>query len=68
LTYACLQPLSTNESIVIEPADPADSTMTVADLFAKGPIQITLLGGTYRRAKFGVEAPDPLAIRRKGIN
>jgi sRNA-binding carbon storage regulator CsrA len=56
-----------DESIVIQPADDADGTMTVAELFAKGPIQITLLGGTGRRIKMGIEAPEQLAIRRKDV-
>jgi sRNA-binding carbon storage regulator CsrA len=41
--------------------------MTVAELFAKGPIQITLLGGTGRRMKVGIHAPEQLAIRRKDV-
>ena len=52
-------------SIVITPADGTDTRMTLAELFANGPIQITLLGGTGRRIKMGIEAPTPLAIRRK---
>jgi sRNA-binding carbon storage regulator CsrA len=54
-----------DESIVIVPADGTDTRMTVAELFAQGPIQITLLGGSGRRVKMGIEAPSPLAIRRK---
>lgn len=54
-----------DESIVIAPADGTDTRMTLAELFAQGPIQITLLGGTGRRIKMGIEAPIPLAIRRK---
>lgn len=54
-----------DESIVITPADGTDTRMTLAELFADGPIQITLLGGTGRRIKMGIEAPTPLAIRRK---
>jgi len=56
-----------DESIVIQPADNADGNMTVAELFANGPIQITLLGGTGRRVKMGIDAPEQLAIRRKDI-
>ena len=37
-----------DESIVIQPADGTDGKMTLAELFANGPIQITLLGGTGR--------------------
>lgn len=56
-----------DESIVIQPADGADGNMTMAQLFANGPIQITLLGGTGRRVKMGIEAPEQLAIRRLDI-
>jgi sRNA-binding carbon storage regulator CsrA len=54
-----------NESIVIEPADGADVSTTLAQLFANGPILITLLGGTGGRVKMGIEAPERLSIRRK---
>jgi sRNA-binding carbon storage regulator CsrA len=54
-----------DESIVIQPADGADANMTLAQLFANGPIQITLLGGTGRNVKMGIEAPEQLSIRRK---
>ena len=53
------------ESILIRPADDIDGEMTLNELFAHGPIMITLLGGTGRRIKVGVEAPSALAIRRK---
>jgi len=56
-----------DESIVIQPADGTDGKMTLAELFANGPIQITLLGGTGRRVKMGIEAPEQLAIRRKDV-
>jgi sRNA-binding carbon storage regulator CsrA len=54
-----------DESIVIQPADGMDTRMTVAELFADGPIQITLLGGSGKRVKMGIHAPSPLEIRRK---
>jgi sRNA-binding carbon storage regulator CsrA len=56
-----------DESIVIQPAEGADANMTLAQLFADGPIQITLLGGTGRNVKMGIEAPEYLAIRRKDV-
>jgi sRNA-binding carbon storage regulator CsrA len=56
-----------DESIVIQPADGTDRSMTIAELFANGPIQITLLGGTGRRIKMGIDAPEQLAIRRKDV-
>ena len=56
-----------DESIVIEPADGAEVSMTLAQLFADGPILITLLGGTGRRVKMGIKAPEQLSIRRKDV-
>jgi sRNA-binding carbon storage regulator CsrA len=56
-----------DESIIIQPAEGADANMTLAQLFANGPIQITLLGGTGRHVKMGIEAPEHLAIRRKDV-
>lgn len=56
-----------DESIVIQPAAGVDGNMTLAELFANGPIQITLLGGTGRRVKMGIEAPEQLEIRRKDV-
>ena len=56
-----------DESIVIQPAEGTDVTMTLQELFANGPIQITLLGGTGRRVKVGIDAPEQLAIRRKDV-
>jgi sRNA-binding carbon storage regulator CsrA len=55
----------TDESIVIELADDMYGSMTVAELFADGPILITLLGGSGRRVKMGIKAPNQLSIRRK---
>jgi sRNA-binding carbon storage regulator CsrA len=54
-----------DEAIVIKLADGADGTLTLNDLFAKGPIEITLLGGNGRRVKMGIAAPPELCIRRK---
>lgn len=54
-----------DESIVITPAEGIDPSMTIKELFAKGPIEIMLLGGTGRRVKMGIEAPLQLSIRRK---
>ena len=57
----------TDESIIIQPADGVDVSITLAELFANGPILIRLLGGTGRRVKMGIEAPDQLSIRRKDV-
>jgi sRNA-binding carbon storage regulator CsrA len=54
-----------DESIQIKLADGADGSLTLNDLFAKGPIEITLLGGNGRRVKMGIAAPPELSIRRK---
>ena len=54
-----------DESIVIQPAEGVDANMTMAQLFANGHILITLLGGTGRRVKMGIDAPEQLSIRRK---
>jgi sRNA-binding carbon storage regulator CsrA len=54
-----------DESIQIKLADGVDGTLTLNDLFAKGPIEITLLGGNGRRVKMGIAAPPELSIRRK---
>jgi len=54
-----------DESIQIKLADGVDGTLTLNDLFANGPIEITLLGGNGRRVKMGIAAPPELSIRRK---
>lgn len=54
-----------DESITIQPADGVDANLTLAQLFANGPIQITLLGGSGKRIKMGIDAPSQLSIRRK---
>jgi sRNA-binding carbon storage regulator CsrA len=53
-----------DETIEINLAEGADGTLTLNDLFAKGAIEITLLGGNGRRVKMGIEAPRELSIRR----
>lgn len=54
-----------DESILIKLADGIDGDLKVKDIFANGPIEITLLGGTGRRMKVGIAAPPQLSIRRK---
>ncbi len=53
-----------DEAIEIALAEGADGNLTLKDLFAKGPIAITLLGGNGRRVKMGIAAPPELTIRR----
>jgi len=54
-----------DESILIKLADGVDESLTIRDLFSKGPIEIMLLGGNGRRVKMGIHAPEELSIRRK---
>jgi sRNA-binding carbon storage regulator CsrA len=53
-----------DETIQIKLADGVDGNLTLKDLFAKGPIEITLLGGNGRRVRMGIEAPRELCILR----
>jgi sRNA-binding carbon storage regulator CsrA len=53
-----------NESIEIEPLDGIDPTMTLQELFAKGPIVLTLKHVGARRVRIVVEAPGALRILR----
>ncbi len=53
------------ESILIRPGDNIDPSMTLADLFAKGPIEITIFSANSNRVKMGVQAPEQLCIWRK---
>ena len=56
-----------DEAIQIKLADGADGSLTLNDLFAKGPIEITLLGGNGRRVKMGIEAPpEPEVVEEEG--
>lgn len=54
-----------NEPILIKLAEGADGTLRLKDLFSKGPIEITLLGGNGWRVKMGIAAAPELSIRRK---
>lgn len=53
------------ESIEIRPGDGIDPDMTLADLFADGPIEITIFSANNKRVKMGVQAPNQLCIWRK---
>ena len=53
------------ESIEIRPGDDIDPSMTLADLFAAGPIEITIFSSNNNRVKMGVQAPEQLCIWRK---
>lgn len=53
------------ESILIRPGDNIDPSMTLADLFKAGPIEITIFSSNSNRVKMGVQAPEQLSIWRK---
>jgi sRNA-binding carbon storage regulator CsrA len=53
-----------DESIEITLAEGVDGSLTLNELFAKGPIEIMLLGGNGRRIKMGIVAPPELCIVR----
>jgi sRNA-binding carbon storage regulator CsrA len=52
------------ESIEIRPGDDIDPSMTLADLFSAGPIEITIFSSNNNRVKMGVQAPQQLSIWR----
>ena len=54
-----------DESIEIKPGDDIDPKMTLADLFATGPIEIRIFSSNGNRVKMGVQAPEQLSIWRK---
>ena len=54
------------ESILIRPGDDIDPSMTLADVFKAGPIEITIFSSNSNRVKMGVQAPEQLSIWRKG--
>lgn len=54
-----------SESILIRPEEGIDPQMTLADLFSKGPIEITVFSSSGNRVKMGVQAPEQLCIWRK---
>lgn len=54
-----------SESIEIRPNDDTNLQMTLADLFAEGPIEITVFSAAGNRVKMGVQAPTELTIWRK---
>jgi sRNA-binding carbon storage regulator CsrA len=53
-----------NESIKIEPIDGVDPSLTLQELFAQGPIVLTLKHVGARRVRIIVEAPGALRIKR----
>lgn len=53
-----------NESIRIEPVDGLDSSLTLREVFAQGPILLKLTNVGQRRVRIVVEAPSALRITR----
>lgn len=53
-----------NESIQIEPIDGIDPSLTLHEVFAQGPIVLTLTHVGSRRVRIVVEAPGALRIMR----
>ena len=54
----------TDESLVIQPAEGIDPNMTVAKLFAAGPLVVQVLAINGQQARLGIDAPAALAIVR----
>lgn len=53
------------ESLLIEPGKDIDPTLTLADLFRDGPIEIRIFSTNNCRVKMGVQAPGELSIWRQ---
>ena len=53
-----------NESITIEPADGIDPSLTVGEVFARGPIVLTVAHVASRRVRITIDAPSVLKILR----
>jgi sRNA-binding carbon storage regulator CsrA len=56
-----------NESIRIEPLDGVDLNLTLREVFAQGPIVLTLTHISSRRVRILIEAPSALKIMRGEI-
>jgi sRNA-binding carbon storage regulator CsrA len=56
-----------NESIKIEPLDGIDPSLTLHEVFAQGPITLTLARVGARRVRIVVEAPVALRIKRTEV-
>ena len=50
------------ESIEIRTGEDIDPSMTLADLFSQGPIEITIFSSSKNLVKMGVQAPEQLCI------
>lgn len=54
----------TGETLLISPSEDLPHDMTVAELFAHGPVEITLKESHKGKAKLGINAPLALTILR----
>jgi len=55
------------ESIFIDLSESIDPDMTVGELFADGPINITILGVKGNQVRVGTDASDRLTILREEL-
>jgi sRNA-binding carbon storage regulator CsrA len=53
-----------NESIMIEPLEGIDPSLTLREVFAHGPIRLTLKHVGARRVRIVIQAPSALKIMR----
>jgi sRNA-binding carbon storage regulator CsrA len=55
------------ESLLIYPEDNIPEDMTVAELFANGPLEVKVTSTNDFQCKLGIKAPSELAIVRNEI-
>lgn len=53
-----------DESIHIQPTEGIDPGLTVAELFAAGPLVVEVLGTKGNQVRIGIDAPRALAVIR----
>lgn len=51
-----------SESILIHPSEDLDPAMTVAELFANGPIRVIVTAANRGHAQIGIEVPGKLRV------
>jgi sRNA-binding carbon storage regulator CsrA len=57
-----------SESIRIEPAEGVDLSMTLRELFERGPILVTVVHTGLNRVRLAVHAPRRLGISRTRVH
>ena len=55
------------QSILIQPSSDLDPSMTIADLFAEGPVEVAILGIDGKQIKVGIDAPKTLSVLRNEL-